>query len=231
MNECLSVCVRQVSRELDALSHFFFTPLPVPRDEPALTSLPVESLQMEDITPVGESRAAAMAPEQVRVGSHGSGSRMVTAISISIAIAAACVQVAAKKGGRAAALVAPEELSREDRQRLRRAAKSSAKKDNNKAQAGPDSDSAARLQDQLRADKRVVLAADQGSSSSSKGQGQGDRRRRQGGGGDSLSKSAAFFAQLQRQTQAQIQSKSQQDKKSLKRKAEAQLLPSHSFKL
>eukprot|EP01036_Dinobryon_divergens_P025832 gene25832-34420_t len=200
-----------VSRELDALSHFFFAPLPVPREEqPALTSLPVESLQMEDITPVGESRAAALAPEQVAV----------------------------KKSGRAAALVADEELTREDRQRLRRAAKSSAKKDKTALeQAGPDSE--ARLQDQLRADKRVVLAADdgkgkgkgKGGAGRSLGHGHGDQRRRPGGGGgDSLSKSAAFFAQLQRQTQAQIQSKSQ-DKKSLKRKAEAQLLPSHSFKL
>lgn len=149
-------------------------------------------------------------------------------------------QVAAKKSGRAAALVADEELTREDRQRLRRAAKSSAKKDKAAAleQAGPDSE--ARLQDQLRADKRVVLAADddkskgksKGKGGAGRSHGHGDQRRRPGGGGggDSLSKSAAFFAQLQRQTQAQIQSKSQ-DKKSLKRKAEAQLLPSHSFKL
>jgi hypothetical protein len=202
-NECEHV--PQVSRELDALSHFFFTPLPVPREEPGLTSLPVESLQMEDVTPVGESRAAARAPEQV----------------------------AAKKSGRAAALVASEELTREDRQRLRRAAKGKAKKDK-KAGAGSDSNSAARLQDQLRADKRVVLAADGGAGRAQSGSGPADRRRRQGAGGDSLSKSATFFAQLQRQTQAQIQSQSQaqaQGKKGLKRKAEAELTPSHAFKL
>lgn len=56
----------QVSRELDSLSHFFFTPLPVSREESAtITSLPLQSLELEDVTPVGESGAAAMAPHQV----------------------------------------------------------------------------------------------------------------------------------------------------------------------
>jgi U3 small nucleolar ribonucleoprotein component len=127
MGEWMWMWMRQVSRELDALSHFFFTPRPVPREESALTSLPVESLQMEDITPVGESRAAALAPEQVRLAwdENGMGWDSNGYFFLRVVLA----QVAAKKSGRAAALVADEELTREDRQRLRRAAKSSAKKD------------------------------------------------------------------------------------------------------
>ena len=63
---------KQISRELDALSHFHFTPRPVVADSKIRTLQPstsaLSSLQLEDITPLTSAQASTsqLAPEQVR---------------------------------------------------------------------------------------------------------------------------------------------------------------------
>lgn len=59
----------EVSRQLDALTHFFFTPKPVASEASAkvlATQRSIPALEMEDITPYSQnSTALAVAPEQV----------------------------------------------------------------------------------------------------------------------------------------------------------------------
>lgn len=138
-------------RELDGLSHFFFSPLPVDdplADSGPLSSLPipatqsaVSALAMEDVQPLAESSALLLPPR------------------------------AAQKSGKRAALLASEELTREDRRRLRRAAKSSSRKRKEKA-ASPSSRLAEDRQrfEDLRRDRRVTLSHGKGDSKRDSGE-------------------------------------------------------------
>ena len=56
----------KVSRQLDALSHFYYTPKPVVV-EATVKSLAVPSLTLEDVTPAMMSAARAVAPEEVTI--------------------------------------------------------------------------------------------------------------------------------------------------------------------
>lgn len=53
----------KVCRELDALSHFHYTPKPVVA-EAVITGLP--SIEMEEVLPLTESNVSTSAPEEVR---------------------------------------------------------------------------------------------------------------------------------------------------------------------
>jgi len=61
----------QISRELDALSHFHYTPRPVVPDSKIRTlqtsASALSSLQLEDVTPLTSAQASTsqLAPEQV----------------------------------------------------------------------------------------------------------------------------------------------------------------------
>jgi hypothetical protein len=63
----------QISRQLDALSHFHFTPRPVVPESRVSTLQPhasagaVSSLMLEDVTPVtAQGSTSQLAPEEVR---------------------------------------------------------------------------------------------------------------------------------------------------------------------
>lgn len=95
----------KVCRQLDALSHFYYQPKPVTK-EAKITSVQTEhvgSISLEDIVPVTESNGITVAPEEV----------------------------CAKKHGRESRLLSKEELSSDDRQRMRRTKKSIDKKEKN----------------------------------------------------------------------------------------------------
>lgn len=127
----------------------------------------------------------------------------------------------AKKTGRAAALLSAEELSREDRQRLRRASKNQKRKENQKEKLehrGDDSE--AKLDQELKRDKRVQL-----NGQNSKGSNRRVGSKSKVHGGESLSKSATFFAQLQKESKDGT-------RYSKKRKTDSSdLLKPHGFKL
>ena len=96
----------KVCRQLDALSHFYFQPKPITK-EAKITSLQtstgVSSISLEDIVPVFESSGVQSAPEQIHE----------------------------KKHGRDGALISKEEMTSDDRKRLRKAYKSVNKKEKN----------------------------------------------------------------------------------------------------
>jgi hypothetical protein len=95
----------QISRQLDALSHFHFTPRPIVADTKLKSLQPsasaVASLMLEDITPVTVlgGNASQSAPEQVLE----------------------------KKRGKEGSLMADVELTSEDKKRKRRASKAANK--------------------------------------------------------------------------------------------------------
>lgn len=92
----------EICRQLDALSHFHFSPRPVVCEASIAglsgTSLP--SISLEDVGVSNESSASASAPEELY----------------------------AKKRGRKAALLSESELTREDKNRLRQANKAARKR-------------------------------------------------------------------------------------------------------
>ncbi len=174
--------------QLDELSHFFFAPRPVVADTKlqSLGAAPLlSSLEMEDIVPLVNSSASQLAPEQVQQ----------------------------KRRGRDSSLLSAEELTSEDRKRLRRARKEVGRK---AGQSGAGSDSedggdtkagrkrklgkADRALDQeLARDKRVTLSGGAPGKSSDSGRNDEDNT--------AYSKSAAFFAKLQNSAQAEISGK------------------------
>ena len=85
----------KVSRQLDSLTHFHYTPKPIVA-EVSVSSTKLPSINFEDVGLTAESTASAAAPEEIY----------------------------RKKRGRAAALMSQEELTRDDRKRLRQANKS-----------------------------------------------------------------------------------------------------------
>ena len=85
----------KICRQLDALSHFQYSPRPVIA-EASITANALPSISLEDITPITVSGGSAAAPEDIHK----------------------------KQRGRAAALVSEAELTTDDRKRLRRASKS-----------------------------------------------------------------------------------------------------------
>lgn len=84
-------CCLQISRELDALSHFHFTPRPVVPDskirtlQTSASASAVSSLHLEDITPLTSAQASTsqLAPEQV---SHGQCSVSILALTVTLII-------------------------------------------------------------------------------------------------------------------------------------------------
>jgi U3 small nucleolar RNA-associated protein MPP10 len=164
--ELIKGLYHKVCRELDALSHFHYTPRPVVA-EPIVTGLP--SIAMEELLPFAESTNSTSAPEQVQE----------------------------KKSGRAAAYLAPEELDRGDKRRLRQASKAVRRKQRRLADSeerliakiNPGAGNkyeAKKALEELRNDRRVV-------------QGRGDSK--------GFGKSSEFFSALQQQTQQDIASK------------------------
>ena len=147
-----------------------------------MSSSGLPSISLEDILPMAESFSSTAAPNEVQE----------------------------KKRGREAALMSEAELTSEDRKRRRQASKSVRRKQRHAeesdekaaAQAGNSSKryETKKLDEALRADKRVVESAREDPDQAT------------------YSKSAAFFAQLQRQAQDEIGGKgaSRRERPSLK---------------
>mmetsp|Transcript_116521 Transcript_116521/g.228626 ORF Transcript_116521/g.228626 Transcript_116521/m.228626 type:complete len:690 (+) Transcript_116521:28-2097(+) len=190
----------KVSRQLDALSHFHFTPRPIVADTKLKTLQPnasaLSSLLLEDITPITAMSAVTsqLAPEQIQQ----------------------------KKLGKEASMMAEEEMTSEDRKRKRRASKAAnkAKKVREADEAmytghnatGPAAEAAKAKEDsraldeQLKRDSRVTLAG--GAAQSGK---RGGSKNTQSEGNDaSYAKSASFFSKLQQETSDQIKKKTAQ---------------------
>jgi U3 small nucleolar RNA-associated protein MPP10 len=142
-----------INKQLDALSHFHYTPKPVVNDI-NITSIKnrssIRSILIENINPTSESDANALAPEDVYK----------------------------KKTGRSAALKADAEYDRDDKKRLRLASKSKKRKekkqktmdDTMKAKANINSKEARKLDEKLvddiiRTDKRVTQGKNSDSTS------------------------------------------------------------------
>lgn len=132
----------KVCRQLDALSHFSFTPKPVVADVSIKSTTPAISL--EDIGPTSETTKfiSSAAPEEVH--EH--------------------------KRGRDAAFLADEEQTRDDKKRLRRASKSVRRKERQRdaaeeklvAKLNPGMGNkyeAKKAMEKIRGDKRVVDAS------------------------------------------------------------------------
>lgn len=128
-----------VARELDALSHFFYSPKPVAAEASAkvlATQRALPALEMEDITPFSQnSSATAAAPEELL--EHKRGKRVT--------------------------LLTSAELTREDRKKLRRHKKEVKKVE----RAEQEKDTSVKnlrkqankkLDEELRTDKRVVMS-------------------------------------------------------------------------
>lgn len=181
----------KVCRELDALSHFHYTPRPV-IGEPVVTGL--ASIAMEEILPLAESNVSTRAPEEVQE----------------------------KKTGRAAALVSSEELGRDDKKRLRGAAKSVRRKQRKLEEAeeklvakiNPGAGNkyeAKKVLDEIRNDRRVV-------------EGKHDNSR-------SYGKSSDFFSDLQQKAQMEIAGKKDKNEKKSKLVSETDTGASKRLKL
>ena len=163
----LKTLFHKICRQLDTLSHFHYTPRPVVPDA-SISTAAVPSISLEDIIPSTVSGAQAMAPEEVHQ----------------------------KKRGREAALLSEAELTSEDRKRLRRASKSTRRKqlrsENQQNEAASRVGKASKkfedkkLDAALRSDSRVIDGA--GAE----------------GTGQKFSKSAAFFGNMQKQAQSNI---------------------------
>ena len=187
-----------VSRELDALSHFFYSPKPVASEASAkvlATQRALPALEMEDIAPYSQNSAAtAAAPEEIM--EH--------------------------KRGKKVTLLTSAELTREDRKKLRRH-----KKEVNKAEkAEQEKDTSIKnlrkqaskkLDEELRADKRVVL------SNTAKSKKHEDQNQ--------FSKSSAFFSKLQEDTQQQIKNTVNKVGQKRRRDSTEDQKPAATFKL
>jgi U3 small nucleolar RNA-associated protein MPP10 len=187
---------QKISMQLDGLSHFYFTPRAVVADA-AITTLATKtalsSLELEDILPGMESSASQFAPGQVLE----------------------------KRKGRDASLMSKEELTSDDRKRLRRARKN-ARSDSEDSDAEQKGGKAGRkqqrakddkhLDDELRRDKRVTL---NGKSSKHGGGTNGDENQN-----GEYSKSASFFEKLQQNAQSEISGVGKGEKKSKKKVVE-----------
>jgi len=166
----------KICRQLDSLSHFHFTPKPVVTEAGLRSSsVNLPSISMEDAIPTTESTSFGTAAPEDLFG---------------------------KKRGRGAALMAQEELTSDDRRRLRQASKSVRKKQRKEGESSDKLASAAgkgsnkyeskKLDDALRADKRVVDGSKGGEDSQY----------------GSYTKSSQFFEHLQKQAQDEISGKS-----------------------
>ena len=89
----------KVARQLDALSHFHFTPKPLVK-EPTFKALDVSSLAKEEVAPAFLNLASTAAPEEHKE----------------------------KRLGRNSAFITEADVGRDDRKRLRRATKAANKK-------------------------------------------------------------------------------------------------------
>eukprot|EP00596_Hydrurales_sp_CCMP1899_P005295 CAMPEP_0119045176 /NCGR_PEP_ID=MMETSP1177-20130426/37723_1 /TAXON_ID=2985 /ORGANISM="Ochromonas sp, Strain CCMP1899" /LENGTH=740 /DNA_ID=CAMNT_0007016493 /DNA_START=136 /DNA_END=2358 /DNA_ORIENTATION=- len=175
IREELKELYHKVCRQLDGLSHFHFTPKPVVSEARIFGSGPeaaLPSLSLEDINPMSENtNSTILAPEEVKD----------------------------KKKGRAAALMADEELSRDDKRRLRRAAKASGQneaKDKDLAEKkmgktnSAEGNKARRNQEEKKTDE--VLRSDYRVTEGEEND------------NESYTKSAAFFSKLQQTAQQEI---------------------------
>ena len=182
---------------MDALSHFFYQPKPITSDVKITTlqtSTGVSSISLEDIVPVIESNAVQYAPEEVYN----------------------------KKHGREARQISTEEMTSEDKKRLRKAYKATNKKAKNMearedklvAKMNPGMGNKFEKQktmDIIRNDKRVTL------SSKSQDVNYKSKKRNSGGVEKETSDSkdttsSALFKQLQSEAQHTIQEKRKQMK-------------------
>jgi U3 small nucleolar RNA-associated protein MPP10 len=167
----------KVCRQLDALSHFHYAPKPIVAEASVTSSAP--SIMMEDVGPTSESMLAVsgQAPEEVM--SH--------------------------KRGRDAAFLSAEELTGDDKKRLRRAAKMVRRKtirgeEAEEKQAAKVNPALGRKYDAkvadkaMKRDRRVVDA-------SSTMKLESDEKVK------SFTKSANFFSALQKQSEEDIQRK------------------------
>jgi len=203
----------QISRQLDALSHFHFTPKPVVA-EVNISTLPVSSLLLEEVAPSLSFTSTAqslVAPEEV----------------------------SQKKRGKAASLMSDSELTSLDKQRIRRAAKAhkkANKSDSNSLQqsgtkkGGKFVDHA--LDDQLKRDSRVIMTNSDGSLSK-KARVEHGLHEADANSSISYGKSSSFFSNLQEQTKQQIKSTIEGTTVSAKSSKDAKKLSSssRSFKL
>ena len=176
----------QISRQLDALSHFHFTPKPVVA-EVNISTLPVSSLLLEEVAPSLSFTSTAqslVAPEEV----------------------------SQKKRGKAASLMSDSELTSLDKQRIRRAAK--AHKKANKSDSSSLQQSGTKkggkfvdhaLDDQLKRDSRVIMTNSDGSLSK-KARVEHGLHEADANSSISYGKSSSFFSNLQEQTKQQIKS-------------------------
>jgi U3 small nucleolar ribonucleoprotein component len=201
----------QISRQLDALSHFHFTPKPVVA-EVNISTLPVSSLLLEEVAPSLSFTSTAqslVAPEEV----------------------------SQKKRGKAASLMSDSELTSLDKQRIRRAAKAhkkANKSDSNSLQqsgtkkGGKFVDHA--LDDQLKRDSRVIMTNSDGSLSK-KARVEHGLHEADANSSISYGKSSSFFSNLQEQTKQQIKSTIEGTTVSAKSSKDAKKLSSSSRSL
>jgi hypothetical protein len=198
----------QISRQLDALSHFHFTPRPIVADTKLKSLQPsasaVASLMLEDITPVTVlvGNASQSAPEQVLE----------------------------KKRGKEGSLMADVELTSEDKKRKRRASKAANKAKKQRtaddamytagsATTASPAQAAAKareenraLDEELRRDSRVTLAGTSGAAVGGKKKpaastSTSGAAASAGASTASYAKSASFFSKLQQETSDKIKQK------------------------
>jgi hypothetical protein len=201
----------QISRQLDALSHFHFTPKPVVA-EVNISTLPVSSLLLEEVAPSLSFTSTAqslVAPEEV----------------------------SQKKRGKAASLMSDSELTSLDKQRIRRAAK--AHKKANKSDSSSLQQSGTKkggkfidhaLDDQLKRDSRVIMTNSDGSLSK-KARVEHGLHEADANSSISYGKSSSFFSNLQEQTKQQIKSTIEGTTASVKSSKDAKKLSSSSRSL
>ena len=187
-------------RELDGLSHFFYQPKPITSDVKITTlqtNTGVSSISMEDIVPVMESNAIQYAPEEIYN----------------------------KKHGRDAKQISNEEMTSDDKKRLRKAYKATNKKAKNMearedklvAKLNPGMGNKFEKQktmDIIRNDKRVIMTNknDISYSKSKKRNSDGNNKQSSHHVASSDTTSSALFKQLQSEAQQTIQEKRKQMK-------------------
>lgn len=162
-------CLEQVCRQLDALSHFQFAPKPVGSNADA-ASMGVQSIALEDVAPVSMAVGSAQAPEQM-VG---------------------------KKRGLAAQFISEgeEEVTRSDRQKMRRKQQKHKQKQGGQAAAGEGAGAQRRDEFQdLKNDSRVIQKHSEKSAGKSE-----------------YSKSSEFFSRLQQEVSSGISKKKLKEK-------------------
>lgn len=183
-----------MSRQLDGLSHFYFTPKPVIR-EPTLKSVEsVPSLSLEDAAPSILNLASTAGLELFSYLLNEPGANSYSKIS-------APEEVMEKKKGRKAAFLSDADVGRDDRRRLRRAAKAAGKKEKQSMPVSERVKANEKLTTDLQKDRRVV----QGKVISSNDKG---------------SSSSVFFEKIQSQAQNDINQRKKgdlTDKKSTKK--------------